>query len=274
MNTFPVYLKDHFAELAGHKSNPVLTAFLHDEPGRADGKRPCILILPGGGYHCTSPREGAPIAKRFFEEDFNTFVLDYSTEIGDYPKQLIETAASVELICQKASEWGCDETKIAILGFSAGGHLAAHYSNAYKIPEVRSVFPGSRPVNASVLCYPVITAEPEQYHFGSFVNLLGRENITREEIDRLSCEKLVTAETPPAFIWHTASDEIVPVANSILYAEALADKGIPFELHIYPFGKHGLATADNETNENLSAGEMLAAGWIRDAAAWLKIILE
>lgn len=115
--------------------------------------------------------------------------------------QFREVAAAMELIYQNAEAWHCDTARIAIMGFSAGGHLTAHYSNAYDCPEVRALFPDSKPVQASILCYPVITADPLWAHLGSFNALTGKEERTAEEIEKLSCNKLVTRSTPPTFLW-------------------------------------------------------------------------
>jgi acetyl esterase/lipase len=113
--------------------------------------------------------------------------------------------------------------------------------------EVRAQFPESKAVNASILCYPVITANSQDGHQGSFLNLLGHEP-TENEIDYFSCDRNVKPTTPPAFIWHTAEDACVPVANSLLYAAACSKHQVPFELHIYPYGPHGLSTCDHLTN--------------------------
>ena len=217
-----------------------------------------------------SQREGEPIAMRFLPLGYNVFVIQYSVAPSRFPTQLREVAAVMELIHENADAWLCDTNRVAILGFSAGGHLAAHYSTCYDIPEVRQVFPESKPVQASVLCYPVISADPTIGHLGSFQNLLGVESVTQEQIQAFSCDRRVTEHTPPAFLWHTAEDNLVPVANSLVYARALADHQIPFGLHIYPEGWHGLATVDDETNGELPSGFYAAADWVQQAHTWLK----
>ena len=176
----------------------------------------------------------------------------------------------MELIYRNAETWHCNTTHIAIMGFSAGGHLAAHYSTAYNCPEIRAMFPDSKPVQASVLCYPVITADPAWAHLGSFDALTGKTSRTSEEILKFSCDKLVTIHTPPAFLWHTAADSCVPVMNSLLYAQALATHKRPFELHIYPQGEHGLSTCDNTTLDSVLPEHKYNHVWLSCAKEWLK----
>jgi acetyl esterase/lipase len=177
------------------------------------------------------------------------------------------------MIYNNAEEWNCDTSKIAIMGFSAGGHLAAHYSTMFDCKEVREVFPESKSVNASVLCYPVISADFSKTHQGSFFNLLGHKP-DKDEEKYFSCERNVKETTPPAFIWHTAEDGCVPVANSLIYAKALTDNKVPVELHIYPFGGHGLSTCDEQTCDNMN--EIIAYNnvWIDSMKNWLKLIFK
>ena len=239
--------------------------------GRDHALRPCLVICPGGGYQYCSQREAEPIALHFLPEGFHVFILNYSTEPHRYPTQLREAAGCMELIHQNASAWHCDVSRIALLGFSAGGHLAAHYATSYDCAEVRAVFSDSKPVQASILGYPVITADPMWAHLGSINALTGTEQRTEEEIAKFSCDKQVRADTPPAFLWHTAADSTVPVANSLLYVQALAANKIPFELHVYPFGDHGLATCDDQTLERPTAVHAYDHAWLDAAKKWLRL---
>lgn len=272
-----IHLKEIYPFLGENGRDPVLATFLPynmTEMKRQDWKRPCILICPGGGYRFVSQREGEPIALNLLPEGYNVFVLTYSVAPQRFPTQLREVAAAMELICAHAEDWNCDTGRIGIMGFSAGAHLAAHYTNAYDIPEVRAVFPESKPVNASILCYPVISADPEFCHKGSIQNLSGHDYpLSGEEIAKFSCEQLVTEKTPPAFLWHTAADGTVPVANSLAYAQALAKHHIPFGLHIYPAGFHGLSTADAQTNGPLDPAVQHVHNWLPQLKVWLKSYL-
>ncbi len=269
-------LKEYFDFLGNDGKNPTLELYLPynmAEMNRQNMKRPCMLICPGGGYGMCSERESEPVALHLLPEGFNVFVLNYSVAPHRFPSQICEVAAAVELIYSNAEEWNCDTSKIAIMGFSAGGHLAAHYSTMYDCEEVREVFPESKNVNASVLCYPVISADFSKTHQGSFFNLLGHApDKTQEEY--FSCEKHVKSTTPPAFIWHTAEDGAVPVANSLIYAKALTDNKVPVELHIYPFGGHGLSTADKHTCDEVTEIIAYNSIWLDSLKHWLRIIFK
>ena len=270
-----VHLKDHFPFLGAEGKDPTLTLYLPynmTEMNRQDQKRPAILLCPGGGYAMVSQREAEPIALHFLPLGYNVFILNYSVAPHRFPTQLQEVAAAMELIHANADAWNTDVNRIAIMGFSAGGHLAAHYSNSYDIPEVREVFPESKPVNGSILCYSVITGEAQtKPHQGTFRNLTGNYPLTEEQLDKFCCDRLVSDRTPPAFLWHTAADGAVPVCNSLLYASALAAHKIPFALHIYPFGAHGLATVDAQTNNSLAEEVLPAQTWLPELMAWLKV---
>ena len=271
-----IHLKDRFPVLGNNGCDPTLEIFLPynmTEMGRQDQKRPCILVCPGGGYAGCSQREAEPIALHFLPEGFNAFILTYSVAPHRFPTQLREVAAAIELIHHNADAWNCDPERIAIIGFSAGAHLAAHYSTCFDCSEVREVFPCSHPVQASILSYPVITADPAHAHMGSIINLSGHDPITTEDIEKFSCERHVTDHTPPAFLWHTAADNGVPVMNSLLYAGALSAHNIPFELRVYPYGGHGLATVDEQTNNGLTPEVTHAAEWLTAVKKWLKITL-
>ena len=270
-----LHLKDYYPFLGGDGCDPTVEIYLPynmTEMHRENDKRPCMVVCPGGGYARCSQREAEPIALQFLPQGYNVFTITYSVAPHCFPTQLREVAALMELIYKNADVWNCDTSKIAIIGFSAGGHLAAHYSTMFDCKEVREVFPESKSVNASVLCYPVITADPAHAHMGSFYNLLGKKDISNEEIEYFSCDRNVKDSTPPAFIWHTAEDGSVPVMNSMLYAEALSAHKVPFELHIYPYGCHGLSTSDAQTLNSFNEKTDHVNEWLTSLKSWLKLI--
>ncbi|MBO5934842.1 MAG: alpha/beta hydrolase [Clostridia bacterium] len=269
-------LKNYFDFIGANGENPVVETYLPYnmvEMNRQNQKRPCMVVCPGGGYGMCSERESEPIALQFLSEGFNVFVLTYSVAPHRFPTQLREVAATMELIYANAEEWNCDTEKIAIIGFSAGGHLAAHYSTMFDCKEVREVLPESKSVNASILAYPVIDADFNNTHQGSFMNLLGHAPDKAEE-EYFSCNRQVKETTPPAFIWHTAEDGCVPVVNSISYAKALIEKKVPVELHIYPFGGHGLSTSDRQTIDNVTNIVAYNNVWLDSVKKWLRLIFE
>ena len=271
-----VHLKDFFPLLGEQDCDPTLTLYLLQNMvsmGREHDLRPTILVCPGGAYVDISQRESEPIALQFMAKGYNVAVLAYSCKPNRFPTQMREVAAAMELIHANSALWHCDPNRLAIMGFSAGGHLAAHYSTCYDCAEVREIFPESKAVQASVLCYPVITAYPPHRHIGSFLNISGHEELTQEDMQKFSAERHVTDKTPPAFLWHTAEDAGVPVMNSLLYAQALAEHKIPFSLHVYPYGCHGLATVDQQTNNELDSKAVYAADWIDAALKWLALTL-
>ncbi len=273
-----LHLKDYFPFLGENSCDPTVEIYLPynmAEMNRQNRKRPCMVVCPGGGYAMCSERESEPIALQLLPEGYNVFVITYSVKPNLFPTQIREVAALIELIHSNAEEWNCDTNRILIMGFSAGGHLAANYTTMFDCKEVRDVFPESKPVNGSVLCYPVITADPNHSHPGSFINLTGHEVPTEDDINYFSCDRNVKETTPPAFIWHTAADNVVPVMNSILYSTALSKYKIPFELHIYPQGGHGLSTCEVQTCDIPASIPHIYShnnAWVESLKKWLKLM--
>ncbi len=271
-----IYLKDEYEFLGEDGRNPMVDIYLPSnlsQIGREDEKRPSIVICPGGAYMMCSQTEAEPVAFHFLPEGYNVFVLTYSVTPHCYPAQLLEVAAVFDLIKKNADSWHCDIERTAIMGFSAGGHLAAHYTNASVNEEVRKFFPDSKRVEASILCYPVISANSEIAHKKSFSFLLGHEPSSLEK-ERFSCENMVSVNTPPTFIWHTSLDENVNVQNSLVYAQALSRFEIPYEMHIYPFGRHGISTADYHTNNQLDPEVLRNHIWLSSVKEWLNLTLK
>lgn len=235
-----------------------------------------VLICPGGGYRYTSEKEAEPIALAFLSKGINAFVLDYSvcggeTENESYPRfpaQLIEAATAMNFIKTNAEKFDVEPDCVFVNGYSAGGHLAASLGTLYNssyVKEALGIMGDELRPAGMILAYPVITSG-EYAHRDSFNALLGKNASDAELLDKVSIEKLVKEDTVPAFIWHTRTDELVPVNNSILLANALAQKGVKFELHIYPKGFHGLALATDVTNFSSPT----VATWFDDCVRWLK----
>lgn len=245
-------------ESVEEKFTPYMTPYLlqNDTPHGA------VLVLPGGGYERRADHEGDPIAMWLNSIGLSAFVLHYRVAPYRHPYPLGDAKRAVRLVRHHAKEWNIDPDRIGILGFSAGGHLAASASTHFDEgnPEALDAVDrqSSRP-NASILCYPVISFK-DYYHEGSMSRLLG-ENPPEELRNALSLEFAVKPETPPSFLWHTADDGAVPVENSLMYAKALSKQRIPFELHVFPEGRHGLGLAEEDASVSQWTG--LCAGWLQ-----------
>lgn len=236
--------------------------------------RPFMIVCPGGGYCYTSDREADPIAFAYLAEGFNVGVLRYSVgEDAAYPQASVDLSVAIRTVRENASKWHTDPQKVAICGFSAGGHLVAMQGVHWNDPEIMRLSgceSGENRPDAIVLGYPVISSG-EWAHRGSIDTLLRKfiESGNEAEINRMlnfvSCEKNVGKHTPPAFLFHTCHDSAVPVMNSILFAEALAENKIDFEMHIFQDGEHGLAMCNRTTNTI----DVNSAIWIKLSADWL-----
>lgn len=282
MEILKLNLINHFPFLGEGGTSPTLTAYLQGSLNESDckgkvitPKRPALVICPGGGYHHVSGREAEPIAVAFAPAGFQCFVLDYSVAPIKYPQQLLEMAASVELIIQNAEAWNVDPQKIVVCGFSAGGHLAASYCTMRNRPEITAHFP-VRPVAAAILGYSVLVdgTDISVQHHGTYRNLSGHPVPTEEDIHHLApvCH-IDPAITPPTFLFHTATDRVVNPLHSLRYSMELKKKEIPFELHILPEGRHGLATSNRETlHDYLLPEHIRVAKWIDYAKEWLTFI--
>lgn len=247
------------------EDGPTLTTYILDDIKRNVSKRPAVLVCPGGGYGGCADIEGEPVAMRFLAAGFHAFVIRYSVAPHKYPRALEEISKAVEIIRENADEWMIDKDKIALCGFSAGSHLACSLGVFWNSEPIKTKDGKNKP-NAMILSYPVITSG-EKAHRGSFKNLCGNDN---ELIEKMSLEKQVTTDTPPSFLWHTFTDSAVPVENSLLFAGALRENNIPFEMHIYPKGRHGLSLANPDTGlESADEVSNNLPGWIDLACGWL-----
>ena len=237
---------------------------------KGDKKRPTVLVLPGGGYGFCSPREAEPIAMQFAKQGYNAFVLYYSVAPNKHPQPILDVSLAMATIRRNADEWNVEKDKIFVCGFSAGGHLTAslgvHWNKDY-IREALDIGQGENKPNGLILCYPVIHYGGKM-HKGSFVNLLG-EDATPHMLEEMSLEKQVSSDTPPAFIWHTFNDGAVPVENSMMFAQAMRECDIPFELHIYPDGDHGLSLANEETSDTPQQINSHVEGWMDLCLKWI-----
>lgn len=236
-------------------------------------KRPAVIVFPGGGLAFLSDREAEPVALAFLAEGMNTFVLRYSIrQFGNYPMPLLDASAAVAYVRENADALGVDPEAVVIAGFSAGGYVAAmlgvRWHEAFIAEELDIPYGTNRP-DGIILSYPVITAG-RFAHRGTIENSIGKYP-TDEELAEHSLENLVSDKTPPVFLWHTADDAAVPVENSLMFASSLSKFGIPFELHVYPHGPHGMSLATDETScGNKSLENKRISEWVRLASEWIR----
>jgi acetyl esterase/lipase len=240
---------------------PVFTAYRPAE-GTANGT--AVVVFPGGGYgRLALDHEGRQVAEWLTSLGVTAFVVQY--RLGPryrHPTMLTDAQRAVRTVRARAAEWGVHPTRVGVLGFSAGGHLASSAGTLFDGPRAGSRDPvdavSARP-DFMVLVYPVITMDDEHTHRGSRQNLLGPEPEPALR-DRLSTEKQVRADTPPTFLVHTTDDAGVPVENSVLFYLAARRAGVPVEMHLFQTGPHGFGLAP--TNPQLSRWPGLAAAWM------------
>lgn len=242
---------------------PVMTMYL---PANVKGPVPAVLIFPGGGYVGLAGYEGEDYARFLNQHGIAGFVLRYRLGSRGYrhPVMLWDAARALRIIRSRAAEFKIDPARIGVMGSSAGGHLAAVLLTKYDAGKADSADPvervSSRP-DFGILCYPVITMGADS-HSITRNSLLG-SHPSAELINELSAEKNVTADTPPCFIWHTSTDKVVSVNNSIHFAAALHNHKVPFALHIYGTGGHGLGLGDRYPFAK-------ALPWTRELLRWFR----
>lgn len=244
---------------------PTLTPYV---PAEAQRTGAAFVVLPGGGYAHLARHEGEGYARFLNEQGITAFVLKYRLGAHGYrhPAMLQDAARAVRLVRHRAEEWKLEANRIGIIGSSAGGHLASTVLTHFDAGDAGAPDPverlSSRP-DLGILCYPVISLGP-QSHAGSRRNLLG-DNPTPDQIELLSNEKQVTSNTPPCFLWHTVEDSAVPVENSLWFAAALREHRVPFELHLYERGPHGLGLqARRDTPDTRHPWTVECARWLRE----------
>lgn len=239
---------------------PVLVPYLLEgekEPSAA------VVVCPGGGYHHRAKHEGEPVAKWLNSLGIAAFVVHYRVAPYRHPQPLLDAQRAIQLVRSRSEEWNVDANRVGILGFSAGGHLAASAGTLFHEGRPDEADPvarmSSRP-DLMILCYPVITLTGDYVHQGSRRNLLG-DAPEPDLVQQLSLQNVVTPETPPVFIWHTADDAAVPVDNALLFVQALRAHKVPVEFHMYESGRHGLG---------LAAEHSEAYTWPAACANWLR----
>lgn len=212
---------------------------------KVNDNKTAVIVCPGGGYGCKADHEKGPIAEMLNNGGINAYTLDYNVNKCHKFAPLSDAQRAIRVLRSMGYE------KIGILGFSAGGHLTCTAGTMYDFKAYEPTDDidklSARP-DAFVPCYPVVSFYEPYSHFGSRQNLFGEDNDNEELAFRFSCEKNVTPDTPPCFIWHTANDAVVPVKNSLELAAALSKNGIYFEMHIYPNGCHGLGLAGDRND--------------------------
>ena len=264
-NAFPLWPEGAPGALGKEdKDIPTLTPYCPD-PAKATGA--AIVVCPGGGYGGLAPHEGDHYARFLNEQGVAAFVLKYRLGPSGYhhPAMLQDAARAVRTVRARAGEWKLDPKRVGIMGSSAGGHLASTLLTHFDTGKPDAADPterqSSRPA-LGILCYAVISMG-DVGHRGSRNNLLG-PNPSPDLIQELSNELHVTKDTPPCFLWHTYEDSGVKVENSLQFAEALQRAKVPFDLHVYQKGPHGLGLGTREWNP------AQRHPWTRDLVFWLQ----
>lgn len=269
MKTFKVDLAKEYGLQGGVLECIVMEPTL--DFGTENWKRPAVVVVPGGGYGMVSTREGACVATGFLDRGYQAFVLTYlCAPDARYPEQLLELSAAMDYVKKHAAELYVNPEEVFAVGFSAGGHLTANLAVDHQNVSMRAGQELDCKPTAVGLCYPVISKV--HGHLGSYENLLnGYTDEAKAELMKiLNLDEVVSKQTPPAFIWATATDDCVPADNSLRYAMALDKQGIDYELHVYPRGHHGLSRGNLEINGEF---DFLAktSHWMDDCASFFRL---
>ncbi|MDD2214350.1 MAG: alpha/beta hydrolase [Oscillospiraceae bacterium] len=267
-----------------------LEAYLQNEAGRSE-LRPAIIVCPGGSYQHLAAHEGEPVALQFLAAGWQAFVLRYHVGLSKEtmaPNQLLTLGKAVLRLKREAAAWGLDPERISIAGFSAGGHLCALYATCWHhewLAACLGATPAALRPQAAVLCYAptdlnlllqlaarIPGAEAEIQLFSQ--TLSGSAVPDPEFMRQYSPVTWIDRQTVPCFIWHTAADQVVPASGAMAMAEGLARYGVPYELHIYPYGRHGLGLAREQEwgeasvwQQHQSAAKN--ARWVKDALSFM-----
>ena len=279
MITKRINLYAHFNIKCKREEKGFLNAYIHANskyyPTRT---RPAVVVIAGGGYSGICERESEPVALAFFGKGYNVFTLEYSCAPIRYPSQLIEGCMAVAYVKSNATILNIDKDHVAVVGFSAGGHLAGMTATMFNEDVIKEKL-GNNSYNARpdaiILGYPVISSS-EFAHTDSIKNLIGDNDELREKV---SLDKQVNSNSCPAFIWGTVDDDLVPSENAFLYALACKRHNVSFELHMYSHGPHGLGLANVQTATPLGRMKNSAIEdyivpeierWFDMALVWLK----
>lgn len=235
-----LWKKPPYIEFSNDKFEASMTEY------KVNDKKTAMIVCPGGGYVCNCVEiEGVPLTEKLNENGINAYILDYSVSPCHYNAPVSDAMRAIRTLRAMGYE------KVGILGFSAGGHLTCSAATMYERETYKKVDHidefSARP-DVFVPCYPVVTMDKRYTHLGSRQSLLGANWEDEKLADEFSCEKLITKDTPPCFLWHTETDDIVPIKNAYLLAETLIENNVPLEFHMYSHGCHGLSLA-NEFND-------------------------
>lgn len=298
-------MKSEVIYLYEDREDVTLTTYvLDDSPELLAGtSRPAIIVCPGGAYMNCSDREAEPIAMRFAAMGYHAFVLRYSVyfegkggmmdpmqdiepkERCKYPMPMREIGHAMLIVRKHAKEWHVDTERIAICGFSAGAHNCAMYETNWYKPVIteylkcraEDIRPAAVILGYTLSDYVYMNEKTSQdggvnaaFFATSNTAFLGQAENSVERLTEVSPARNVTEQTPPTFLWATSEDGLVPVQHSIRMAHALADTGIPFEIHIFEKGPHGLALADQASAGSLMQIDDAAKKWVELAETWLR----
>lgn len=287
-------------QLWDNRDDVTLYAYIHKAYGK-EKKLPAVIICPGGGYVVTAEREAEPVAVKFAAAGYQAFVLKYSTYFKDgavsfaeepavdkrvlYPEPLYDLSKAMIMIRENAMKWFVDPAKITICGFSAGGHLAAGLGVHWQADFLQDKFNVSSEMlkpNAMILSYPLLDFELEcsaaelnnkfddKFREISNMAVFGAAVPDKVAMEKVNAIHKVTSQTPPTFIWHTADDKTVTVANALNFASALHQHQVPFELHVFESGVHASALCDETTAADSSHINPHCQIWFDLALKWLK----
>lgn len=271
-----INLRDFYPML---ENDVFLTSYCPDNYAEFSSEklRKCVLVLPGGGYAFLSDREAEPVALRFAGANIASFVLKYSIASKiKYPNPFVDVFAALAYIRKNYDVFHIDVNAISVIGFSAGGHLAAScsaYHTSEEFAKFLNISVDEMKINGCILGYPVISSSSEFTHMGSIMNVTGGN---KELMEKFSVENHVSKDFPKTFIWHTTFDGAVPLKNSLVLANALHENKIFLEMHIYPILDHGQSLADDSVyGATMMSKENLAlmkhnTQWVDNAIHFVK----